>query len=243
MVWANRTTDVRPPLVDFENLDGWTVACVDAEASFQRSRQQQLWGQYVGALVYRGTGKKPTVVLKPPKPIPVSGPFNCVNLWVYGNNWSYGPDPKTPPVEIAVLLRGRNGSAGAGRPGPGRLAGVVAHAPPFDGRAVGPAQRRREPGGDRGVRRSERRGPQAVFRQPGHLPGSVAAAEVREAAGAAVRSVSGRNARRERRARATALSHPAANHPARQSHGGVQDGAGAVGQQFRVPLSRARTAI
>jgi hypothetical protein len=110
MVWANRTTDVRPPLVDFENLDGWTAARVDAAASFSRSRQQQLWGQYVGALVYRGTGQNPKVSLKPPKPILVAGPFNCVHLWVYGNNWSFDPDPKTPPVEIAVLLRGRGGA-------------------------------------------------------------------------------------------------------------------------------------
>ena len=73
MVWANRTADTRPPLVDFENLDGWTVACVDAEASFRRSRQQQLWGQYVGRLVYRGTGKKPTVTLRPPSRSPSPG--------------------------------------------------------------------------------------------------------------------------------------------------------------------------
>jgi hypothetical protein len=109
MVWAGRTTDTRPPLVDFENLDGWTVTCVDAQASFQRSRQQQLWGKYVGALVYRGTGKAPKVLIRPPKPIPVAAPFDCVNLWVYGNNWAWAPEPKTPQVRIAVLMRGANG--------------------------------------------------------------------------------------------------------------------------------------
>ncbi len=110
MVWANRTADTRPPLVDFENLEGWTADCVDAKASFGRSREQQLWGQYVGALVYRGTGPNPKITLKPPKPIPVTGPVDCLNLWVYGNNWRFAPDPKTPPVEITVLLRGRGGA-------------------------------------------------------------------------------------------------------------------------------------
>lgn len=110
MVWANRTADVRPPLVDFENLEGWTVAGSDAQASFQRSRQQQLWGQHVGMLVYRTSGKNPVVTIKPPKPIPLVAPFNCVNLWVYGNNWAWMPAPNTPQVEIAVLLRGGNGS-------------------------------------------------------------------------------------------------------------------------------------
>ena len=110
MDWAKRTTDTRQPLVDFENLDGWTVERVDSEATWQRSRQQQIWGQYVGSLIYRGTGKKPAVVMKPPKPIPVVGPFNCVNLWVHGNNWAWVPDPKTPQVEIAVRLRSGTGT-------------------------------------------------------------------------------------------------------------------------------------
>jgi hypothetical protein len=109
MVWANRTADVRPALVDFENLDGWTVACTDAEASFKRTRQQQLWGQYVGTLVYRGTGKRPTITVTPPQSIPVTGSFDCLNLWVFGNNWAWAPDASTPPVEITVLMRGRGG--------------------------------------------------------------------------------------------------------------------------------------
>ena len=54
MVWANRTEDNHPALVDFENLDGWTAAGADSQAQLTRSRQQQLWGQYVGKLAYRG---------------------------------------------------------------------------------------------------------------------------------------------------------------------------------------------
>jgi hypothetical protein len=109
MVWAGRTEDTRPPLVDFEELDGWTAECADAEASLVRSRRQQLWGKYVGTLTYRGTGPRPTVTLKPPRPVPVARPFDCVNFWVYGNNWAWVPDKTTPQVEIRVVLRGRGG--------------------------------------------------------------------------------------------------------------------------------------
>ncbi len=45
MVWAERNEDDHPALVDFENLDGWMVECTDAEATFTRSREEQLWGQ------------------------------------------------------------------------------------------------------------------------------------------------------------------------------------------------------
>ncbi len=108
MDWANRTEDVRQPLVDFENLDGWTVECHDAVATFVRSREQQLWGKHVGKLVYRGEGDAPRVVLRPPKPVPVPGPLDCVNFWVYGNNLAWAPDKSTPQVEVYVLLRGRD---------------------------------------------------------------------------------------------------------------------------------------
>jgi hypothetical protein len=104
MVWAGRTQDARSPLVDFEDLQGWTVAPQASQAAWSRSREQQLWGNHVGKLVYRGTGGHPAVTVKPPKPIPVAGPFDCVNLWIYGNNWAWAPDPATPPVTVDVLL-------------------------------------------------------------------------------------------------------------------------------------------
>ena len=109
MVWANRTEDTHPALLDFEDFAGWTVEGQEATGTFARSRRQQLWGKYVGELVYRGDGSGPTVTLKPPKPLAVPGPFNCVNFWVYGNNWAWMPDRTTPQVEVLVLLRGSGG--------------------------------------------------------------------------------------------------------------------------------------
>jgi hypothetical protein len=109
MVWANRTEDTRPPLVDFESLDGWTTTATDAVASFSMSREQQLWGGHVGRLTYRAAGKSPRIVVRPPRPVRVPPPLDSVNLWVYGNNWGWEPDPTTPPVEITVLLESRGG--------------------------------------------------------------------------------------------------------------------------------------
>jgi hypothetical protein len=109
MDWARRTQDNHPALVTFENLDGWSVACVDAEASVVRSREQQLWDSYVAKVTYRGTGRKPVVMLKPPKPLPLPRPADSINFWVYGNNWAWVTDASTPPVEIAVLLATADG--------------------------------------------------------------------------------------------------------------------------------------
>ncbi|HID08318.1 MAG TPA: hypothetical protein EYP10_14350, partial [Armatimonadetes bacterium] len=109
MVWANRTQDTHPPLVDFENLDGWMVEVENAVASIMRSREQQLWGRYVAKVIYRGTGAKPLVRIRPPTPIAIPQPFDCINFWVYGNNWAWAPDPTTPQVGIYIILRSADG--------------------------------------------------------------------------------------------------------------------------------------
>jgi len=104
MVWANRQEE-RPPLVDFENLAGWTVEAYDgAQATFSRSREQQMWGQYVGKLVYRGVSPDSHLLLRPPRPIPIAGSFDCIDLWCYGNNWDWVPDPSTPKVNLFIHL-------------------------------------------------------------------------------------------------------------------------------------------
>ncbi len=107
MDWAGRTEDDHPPLIDFEGLDGWTVECRDAAATLLRTREQQLWSQYVAKLTYRGTGQSPQVRLVPARSIPLPNDFDCINLWVYGNNWAWVPDTSTPQVEIALIFRTR----------------------------------------------------------------------------------------------------------------------------------------
>jgi len=104
MVWAGRTEDHHPPLIDFEDLSGWTVETDNAEATFERSREQQLFGDHVGKLTYRGTTASPEVHIIPPEPIAIDRPFDAVTLWVYGNNWAFARDTTTPQVSIDAVL-------------------------------------------------------------------------------------------------------------------------------------------
>jgi len=107
--WAGRFQDDHPPLVDFEDLTGWRVECREAEASFVRTREQQIWDKYVGKLTYRGTGRNPEVRILPPQPINIEAPFDAVSCWIYGNNWGYAPNPNTPPVSISALFQDDRG--------------------------------------------------------------------------------------------------------------------------------------
>ncbi len=121
MVWADRTSDDHVPLVDFENLDGWTVETAFSDATFARSREQQLWGDYVGHLSYKAGYlesdpnfadklAKESVFVRAPEPIAIPRPFDCVNFWICGNNWEWMPDPSTPKTGINIVLLDSAGS-------------------------------------------------------------------------------------------------------------------------------------
>ena len=99
MDWAGRTKDDHPPLVDFETMAGWRVEAKEAVATFERSREQQIWGKYVAKLVYRADGNGPEVNMVPPEPIPIPDAFDAVSCWVYGNKF-LSRDKATPAVSI-----------------------------------------------------------------------------------------------------------------------------------------------
>ncbi|MGQ9609763.1 MAG: hypothetical protein ACUVWN_10685, partial [bacterium] len=109
MLWADRREE-QSPLVDFEDLSGWKVLLYNgASASFSRSREQQMWGQYVSKLAYKGTSQQSKLIISPQSPINIPEPFDCINLWCYGNNWGWVPDPSTPQVNLAVHLNDSQG--------------------------------------------------------------------------------------------------------------------------------------
>ncbi len=109
MDWAGRVQDHHPPLIDFENLSGWMVETHNAEASFERSREQFIFGDHAGKLTYRATGDGPEVRILPPAPIEIREPFDAVTIWVWGNNWASSADPTTPQVSVSALFEDATG--------------------------------------------------------------------------------------------------------------------------------------
>ncbi len=105
MTWVQREQNPHT-LVGFEDMEGWTLQLFDgARGELRRSREQQMWGEHVGKIVYAGTSPQSHVIARPPKPIPIPGKFDSIDLWGYGDRWSWVPDPTTPPVEVSILIR------------------------------------------------------------------------------------------------------------------------------------------
>jgi hypothetical protein len=104
MVWADRRPP-HTPLVNFDSLEGWQVESTDgAVADLIESQRQRVWESPVARLVYRGTSNKSEVVLRPQTPLPIHDAASATTIWIYGNNWSWAPDPQTPRTTISLLI-------------------------------------------------------------------------------------------------------------------------------------------
>ncbi|MGE5647703.1 MAG: hypothetical protein ACM336_18155 [Acidobacteriota bacterium] len=104
MTCVQREEDPRT-LLDFEDLAGWTLEQFGgATGELRRSREQQMWGQHVAKVLYRGTGKESRVVARPPKPVPIPGAFDSIDMWGYGNRWGWVTDKTTPAARVSILV-------------------------------------------------------------------------------------------------------------------------------------------
>ncbi|MBR4370240.1 MAG: hypothetical protein IKS92_04285, partial [Victivallales bacterium] len=101
MDWAGRTEDDHPVLVDFERSDVWTVEAENGEGTVERSREQQMFGDYVLKFSYKGAKGGASFTLRPPQPLPIPADFDAITLWTYGNKFAIRQDGRT--VGNAVL--------------------------------------------------------------------------------------------------------------------------------------------
>ncbi len=109
MDWANRVENEDPPLIDFEQFGQWQIKTKDVVATFVQSRQQQIFGSYVGKLTYRAVGIDPMLSIGPVTPIKIDKPFDAVSCWIYGNNWGFAPNLTLPQAVIYAVFEDNQG--------------------------------------------------------------------------------------------------------------------------------------
>ncbi len=92
-------TDTGTPLVDFEDIAGWTVTVPAGavKARITRSGEVPLWGDYVLRTEFV-QGPKPLAgaeaVLAPPKPIRIDHDFDSIDIWRFATDYSSAKRPK-----------------------------------------------------------------------------------------------------------------------------------------------------
>jgi len=111
MVWADREPP-HTPLINFDSIEGWQVESAEgAVAELIGSQRQRVWESPVARLIYCGTSNKSEVVLRPPAPVPIPDASSATTIWIYGNNWSWAPEPGTPRTTISLLILDKDNAA------------------------------------------------------------------------------------------------------------------------------------
>ena len=109
LVESGRTKDAHPATCSLETADGWRVETSNAVASVATDSAHPLFADRCLKLVYRATGRDPSVSFRPAKPVAVK-PFDTFTLWVYGNNeGDYSRHAVTPITDITAVFRTSDG--------------------------------------------------------------------------------------------------------------------------------------
>lgn len=102
-------TEERAPLVTFDDVGGWTVEGIQAEAQFCRSCDQKLYDRkWVGKLIVQGKSKESAAILRSASPIPLPSSWDAINFWNYGDGWVWRADTAPWPA-VSALIRDSKG--------------------------------------------------------------------------------------------------------------------------------------
>ncbi|MCK5456354.1 MAG: hypothetical protein KAI45_04450 [Melioribacteraceae bacterium] len=86
-------------------MDGWWINSQNgASARLYRSRVQQMDGDYVAKVEYKGKDKTSTFEFGPSNPVLIPNDADNLGILIYGNNWHWAPDSTTPSVGVQVVL-------------------------------------------------------------------------------------------------------------------------------------------
>lgn len=93
------------PQIDFENIEGWWINSKNgASARLYRSRVQQMDGDFVAKVEYKGKNKTSSFEFGPPNPVLIPNDADNLGIWIYGNNWQWVTNSATPRVGVQVVL-------------------------------------------------------------------------------------------------------------------------------------------
>lgn len=108
VVWSGRP--LPPAQVTFDKLAGWTASATgEAAVKLQASRAQRIWLPQNATLTIGQSPKPVAILLRPPKPITLSGPADAINLWAYGHMHFSVEAAKYSPLALTALLRDASG--------------------------------------------------------------------------------------------------------------------------------------
>ncbi|WP_343319039.1 hypothetical protein [Sphingobacterium multivorum] len=100
-------TEVRQPLVDFEDCSRWKVRTYNTQAALYRTEEQRVIGQHSGKVLYKTSNKSAGFRVELTQPIVFKKEWDCINFWNYGDHWLW--ENSGPAMTHAAIVKDAKG--------------------------------------------------------------------------------------------------------------------------------------
>ncbi|MCD7935248.1 MAG: hypothetical protein LUG98_00140 [Tannerellaceae bacterium] len=99
-------TEEFPPFLTFNDCSEWTIRSTHAEAALYRTRQERVWGEYSGRIVYTTHADDAGFDLLLKEPRLLAG-WNCIEVWTWGDHWCWEENPASAMDLYVILIDGK----------------------------------------------------------------------------------------------------------------------------------------
>ncbi|MCD7935727.1 MAG: hypothetical protein LUG98_02590 [Tannerellaceae bacterium] len=99
---AGRTDDMSPTLT-FEDCSQWVITSLNAEAALYRTREERVFSEYSGKIVYKTLDKEAGFRVELKQPL-ILEEWDCIELWNYGDHWCWGEPHYSTAMKAYVII-------------------------------------------------------------------------------------------------------------------------------------------
>ena len=102
-------TEERIPLISFDDAEKWKVTTKNCEVKLYRTKEQRVFREYSGKIIYKTTAKKAEFNVELIDPVELKEPWDCINFWNYGDHWLWGEPLWTTAMDLSVIIEDAGG--------------------------------------------------------------------------------------------------------------------------------------
>lgn len=99
----------RVPIADFDDCTKWKLTSNNCDVKLYRTKEQRVFREYSGKVVYKALKKKAHFNVELIKPILLDNPWDAINFWNYGDHWLWGEPNWKTAMNIFALVEDADG--------------------------------------------------------------------------------------------------------------------------------------
>lgn len=95
--------------LDFMDCTQWSIETQKCDATLSRSNQEIVTENYSGRIDYKTEESQASLFLKLNVPQPLNKPWDCLDVWTFGDHWLWGEPSAGTAMQIFAVFQGKDG--------------------------------------------------------------------------------------------------------------------------------------